>query len=43
MHHVRDQKLGVIIESGGQIEALITGPVAVARQPDEVDDPRCRL
>jgi hypothetical protein len=39
MHHVRDLKLGVIVERGGQIEALIARPVAIARQSDKIDNP----
>jgi hypothetical protein len=39
MHYVRRQKFGVVVELGCQVEALIARPVAVARQPDQVDNP----
>jgi hypothetical protein len=39
MHDVRGQKFGVIVEPGRQVEALVAGPVAVARQPDQRYDP----
>jgi hypothetical protein len=43
MQDVRDQELGVIVKPGGQIETLIALPVAVARQPDQFDNPLGRL
>jgi hypothetical protein len=43
MHHIRGQKLRVIVKLGCQVEALIAGPVAVARQPDQLDNPPCGL
>jgi hypothetical protein len=39
MHHIRGQKLGVIVELGRQVEALIAWAIAIARQPGQVDDP----
>jgi hypothetical protein len=43
VRYVRRQKLGVVIELGSQVEALIAWPVAIARQSDQLDNPFRRL
>jgi hypothetical protein len=40
---VLDQELGVVIQLRGQVQALITSPVAIASKPDEIYDPLSRL